>query len=366
VAGLAAGLWLVVRPCYFPLTVQEDVPMKMAPLQALTAKLRDTRDTILDWFTTTGIIGRLLLGGLAAAVAVLALLFIHDYRIDDDPGLKPLPQHEVEGGSKAVVMAATLMDLETRHWAPNKLWFYPIAHSSNMVSYQKGIQYAVAQWATQMTDFLGRERGSGEADPNLVAAKGLLNYDPTAFMLPSAVSQYRDGIRNLDDYNRRLAHGQAKYDKIASNLSDFLVKVGKDLGSQSGTIELTVLSPDDFTAAERQRLTDNQRQVLSSNGGYFDRRASTVFFATKGRMYAYYVILNALGDDFHDVIVAKGAEEHWNNMLVSLRSGASFYKFFIANGAGGAYFTPSDLAYQGFFLLRFDKQLQEVADILNR
>ncbi len=340
--------------------------MTMAPLKALRAGLGDTGAAILGGLARTGVIGRAVIGGLAAVLAVFTLLFILQYHIDDDPDLKPLPQHVVAGGSEAVAMAATLMDLETRHWAPNKLWFYPIAHSANMVAYQKGIQYAVAQWATQMTDFLGRERGSGEADPNLVAAKGLLNYDPTAFILPSAVSQYRQGIRNLDDYNRRLAHGEAKYDKISSNLSDFLIKVSKDLGSQSGTIELTVLSPDDFTAAERQRLTDNQRQVLSSNGGYFDGRASRVFFATKGRMYAYYVILDALGDDFHDVLAAKGATEHWQNMLVSLRSGATFYKFFVANGARGAYFTPSDLATQGFFLLRFDKQLQEVADILNR
>jgi len=340
--------------------------MMMAPLQALMTKLGDTKDALFDWFGDTGVVARLIIGGFAAAVAAFAALFIYEYRIDDARDLKPAPHYLVVGGSKAVTMAATLMDQETRHWAPNKLWFYPIAHSGNMIAYQKGIQYAVGQWATQMTDFLGRERGSGEADANLVAAKGLLNYDPTAFMLPSAVSQYREGIKNLDDYNHRLAHGQAKYDKIASNLSDFLVKVGKDMGSQSGTIELTVLSPDDFTEAEKQRLTDNQRRVLSSNGGYFDGRSSQVFFATKGRMYAYYVILDALGDDFHDVIVAKGAEEHWNNMLVSLRSGASFNKFFIANGAGGAYFTPSDLAYQGFFLLRFDKQLQEVADILNR
>jgi hypothetical protein len=83
-------------------------------------------------------------------------------------------------------------------------------------------------------------------------------------------------------------------------------------------------------------------------------------------MFAYYVILSALGEDYHSVIVTKGVEEHWQNMLVSLRSGAVLYKFFVANGTGSSYFVPSDLAYQGFFLLRFDKQLQEVADILNR
>ena len=46
-------------------------------------------------------------------------------------------------------------------------------------------------------------------------------------------------------------------------------------------------------------------------------------------------------------------------MLVSLRSAATFSKFFVANGAAGAYFTPSDLSTQGFHLLRADKQLAE-------
>jgi len=338
----------------------------MAPLRAFAEKLRDIGESIVDSVTGSGVVARLTAGGVVLAIFVYFAIFIHEYRIDDDRDLQPRPEYVVEGGSKAATMAATLMERETRHWAPNKPWFYPIAHSTNMVAYQTGIQYAVAQWATQMTDFLGRERGSGEADRDLVAAKGLFNYDPTAFILPSAVSQYRDGIRHLDEYNHRLAHGQAKYDKIASSLSDVLVKIGKDLGSQSGTIELTVLSPEDFSDAEKQHLTDNQRQVLASNGGYFDHRATEVFFATKGRMYAYDVLLTAIGEDYHEVLQTKGALEHWENMLISLRSGASLYKFFIANGAGGAYFVPSDLAYQGFFLLRFDKQLQELADILNR
>lgn len=340
--------------------------MMMPPVRALQAKLSEAKDGLLDWLGTRGKATWVVVGGVAAVIVLYFAVFFFQYHINDDRDLRPAAQFVVPGGSQAVTMAATLMDQETSHWAPNKPWFVPIAHSSNMVSYQKGLQYAVAQWAIQMSDFLGRERGSGEADPNLVAAKGLLSYDPTAFMLPSAVSQYRDGVRNLDAYNRRLARGQARYDKIAGNLSDFLIRVSRDLGSQSGTIELTVLSPEDFTEAERQHLSDNQRRVLRSNAGYFDSRASEAFFATKGRMYAYYVLLTGMGEDFRDIIAAKGATDHWENMLISLRSGAELYKFFIANGSGDSYFTPSDLAYQGFFLLRFDKQLQEVADILNR
>jgi hypothetical protein len=282
--------------------------------------------------------------------------------------LAPNPAFVVAGGSQAVTMAATLMDLEINHtaWAPNRLWYHPAAYSSNMKNYQQGIQYAIARWAVEMADLLGRERGSGEADGDLGTASGLFKYDPTAWIFPSAVTQYQKGIEHLVSYNRRLAAGQAKYDKIASSLSLFLDRITKDLGSQSATLELTVLSPDDYSPEEKQQLNDSERAALSTNGGYFDARAGAAFYATKGRLYAYYIILKAIGEDYHDALVAKNATEHWANMLVSLRSAASFSKFFVANGAAGSYFTPSDLSTQGFHLLRADKQLQELADIMNK
>jgi hypothetical protein len=338
------------------------------PMSAITRFFGRTRD---------GIAGRLgkLHAGIrwgALAIPLLFLLFIaaffFEYRIDDSPNLQPNPNFIVAGGSKAVTMAATLMDLEINHtaWSPNRLWYHPIAYSANMKNYQQGIQYAVARWAVEMADLLGRERGSGEADGDLTNASGLFKYDPTAWIFPSAVSQYDKAIDHLVAYNRRLAAGQAKYDKIASNLAVFIDRISKDMGSQSAVLELTVLSPGDFTPEEKQHLTDNERAALSSNGGYFDSRAGAAFYATKGRLYAYYVILKAIGEDYAEVLATKNAQDHWENMLVSLRSAATFSKFFVANGAAGAYFTPSDLSTQGFHLLRADKQLAELADILNK
>lgn len=306
----------------------------------------------------------------ASAVAVvLAFLaiFALQYRIDD-ADVAPDPRFAAAGGSEAVAMAATLMDRQIHGatWAPNKPWIWPVAHSTNMVAYQVGVQYALGRYVNEMADFLGRERGSGEADPDLLAAKGLFSYSPTAFIMPSAVSQYSEGITRLQAYNRRLAAGQAKYDKLSSSLSDFLTKISKDLGSQSASIELIVLSPDDLTAEDKARLTDKQRTVLDSNGGYFDRRATEAFYATKGRLYVYAMLLTALGNDFHDVLAAKGAQDHWQEMLTSLRAAARRTKFFIANGAANDTFVPNDLAAQGFFLMRANQRLREIADILNR
>lgn len=327
-----------------------------------------TRNGVAGRFFRLHLAIRWLLAAIPALFLLFPIVFFVEYRIDDDPALAANPSFVTAGGSQAVTMAATLMDREINHteWAPNRLWYHPIAFSTNMKNYQQGIQYAVARWAVEMADVLGRERGSGEADRDLTNAAGLFKFDPTHWALPSAVTEYNDAITALLAYNQRLAKGQAKYDKISSTLSTFLDRISKDLGSQSAVLELTVLSPDDFTTEEKQHLTDDERAVLSSNGGYFDGRAGAAFYATKGRLYADYIILHAIGEDYAEVIAAKHAQEHWDNMLVSLRSAARFSKFFIANGAAGSYFTPSDLSTQGFHLLRADKQLAELADILNK
>ncbi|CCG39611.1 DUF2333 family protein [Magnetospirillum molischianum] len=304
---------------------------------------------------------------LAVLVAFFFLIFF-SYRIDDDPNLKPNPKFVVEGGSAAVTMAATLMNLEINEtgWAPNKPWIYPMAHSSNMKAYQTGIQYAVARWANEMSDFLGRERGSGEADRDLISAKGKFSEDPTEYILPSSVAIYNEGIESLVEYNHRLAHGEAKYDKIHSSLADFLVKISRDLGSQSAAVEALVEPPG--RAASEHSGGEVKRHITEyiPGGSIFDSRPSRTFFATKGRMYAYYTILKGVGEDYKDIIASKGAQRHWNNMLSSLRDGATMYKTFITNGTPGSYVVPSDIATQGFFLMRADKQILEVADILSR
>lgn len=325
-----------------------------------TGKLRS-----LFWFLVGSDKARVVL----AVLAVFFFLVFFSYRIDDDPNLKPNPKFVVEGGSHAVTMAATLMDLEINEtgWAPNKPWIYPMAHSSNMKAYQIGIQYAVARWANEMSDFLGRERGSGEADRDLISAKGKFSEDPTEYILPSSVTMYNEGVESLVEYNHRLAHGEAKYDKIHSSLADFLVKISRDLGSQSAAIEALVEPPGRAVAVSEHG--GEIKRPLSDyipGGWIFDGRPARTFFATKGRMYAYYTILKGVGEDYKDVIASKGAQRHWNNMLSSLRDGATMYKTFIANGTPGSYFVPSDIATQGFFLMRADKQILEVADIMSR
>ena len=294
---------------------------------------------------------------LIAAVFVvlyypLGMVFAH--RIDDDVDFAAPAELTAEGGSAAVAIAAALVDREVNRstWVANKPFFFPSAALDNMPNFQMGVIYAVSRFAIEMTDALGRTRGSGQVDEDLDRASGLLKYDgtiwtwePTTSLMPtaSAEKQYRAGMKGLLRYNARLAAGQAVYDRRADNLITFLERVAADLGSVSAVLD---------------------KRATESDAGWFDTKADDIFYAAKGRLYAYYLILREIGGDFAGVLAEKSVDNVWRQMMDNLRTAAALDPLIISNGANDGFLMPSHLAAQGFYLLRARTQLREVTNIL--
>jgi len=304
-------------------------------------------------------------------------MFISQYEINDNPHLQINPQFVIDGGSKVVSQVVTLLDREINNtiWAPNKPFFYPISWGDDMQMYQEGIAYAVSRWAVEMNDYLGRGRSSTASDGDLEKASGALKYDPRTWVydigdsiLPRTSSEgmYNNAITALMNYNKRLAEGNAVYDLRADNIINFIDRVRKDLGGQGASLELSILSKDNLTQDELNSLTPEMRELVHSNGGHFDYAADNLFFSTKGRMYGYYIILQALGEDAKKELEARNAYTLWLRMLTSLRSGAELYNLSISNGETMSWIVPNHLAQIGFYLQRADKQLLELENVLSK
>lgn len=297
-------------------------------------------------------------GVLGVTVAFLVLYYpvgmMLAHQINGDVDYQTPAEFQVEGGSRAVSIAAALIDREVTKtkWVANKPFIFPSSLLDNMPNFQMGLVYAISRFAIEMTDVLGRTRGSSQVDPDLDKASGLLKYDgtiwvwePTTSLMPtaSAERQYVAGEKALMRYNRHVAEGKAIYDKRADNLIEFLSRVEADLGSSSAIL------------AER---------AMTSEAGWFDTRADDIFYATKGRLYGYYLLLRELGVDFQPVLAEKNVESAWTQTLASLRVAAAMDPLIVANGANDGFLIPSHLAVQGFYLLRARTQLREVENIL--
>lgn len=298
-------------------------------------------------------------GWSVAALVVSVLLYylvggIVMNVVDDDPGFRA---SEVRpGASKAVAVAAGLIDREVnRHfWVANDPFFYPSTWLDNTPNYQQGIVYALSRFAIEMTDQIGRTRGSSEADRDLDRAAGLLKfpgnvwiYDLSTSFLPTASSesQYRAARRALLAYNDRLAAGQAVFERRADNLLATIERIASDLGSASSTIDQHLAQPRPM---------------------FVDRHVDDVFYGVKGRLYGYFVLLRELGDDFEPVLNEKQLGQVWAQMLDSLRQAAILDPLVVVNGEPDGLYLPSHLAVQGFYLLRARTQLREIASILLR
>ncbi len=219
-------------------------------------------------------------GGLGL-LALLAIYFVGGaiwlHQIDDDLDFG-LQSSAPEGGAKSVAVAADLIDREinTHRWVANDPFFMPGSLLDNMPNFQMGIIAALSRFALELGDQIARTRGSSQIDQDLNTAVGLLKYPGTIWIFDlstsfaptaSSESQYRRAMRALRDYNQRLAQGQAVFETRADNLQATLDRMAADLGSASAALD---------------------RDITERAGFWPDFGADDLFYANKGRLYAYY------------------------------------------------------------------------------
>ena len=239
-------------------------------------------------------------------------------------------------------------------WVANDPFFLPGAALDNMPNFQQGVIAALARFAFELTDQIGRTRGSSQADRDLQEAAGLLQYSGTKWIFdfstslaPTATSeaQYRKARSALNAYNRRLAQGQAAFERRADNLLATLDRIALDLGSSSAAID---------------------GQIAEHSGSLFDPKADDIFYFVKGQTYAYALVLRELKQDFANVARERELAGTWTQMLASMEKAATLHPWVIVNGSPDGQFMPSHLAAQGFYVLRARTQLREITAILQK
>lgn len=298
--------------------------------------------------------------GLFAAIFVgLMLLYypigmIAMHTINDDPDYSTSRNLANKGGSAAVEAVESLIDREINKtgWVANDPFFVPSAMLDNMPNYQQGLMNALARFSFELRDQLGRTRGSSAVDADLESAAGLLPYpgdvwlfNPDVSLLPTASSekQYLAAARALARYNARLAVGDAAFEKRSDNLLATLDRIALDIGASSAALET---------------------HIDENASGFFDFESDDLFYSVKGQAYGYFIILSALGEDFHDTLESRDLEPSFAQMLDSFRRIVTLDPMIVVNNEPDDLFFANHLTAQGFYLLRARTQLREITNIL--
>ena len=292
------------------------------------------------------------------AVGIPALFFLYIiigmpvvHRIDDTV---LVPTNAPSGGSKTVAAISYLVDREVNvhNWTPNDPFFLPGWWLDNTPNYQKGIVSALSRVSLELRDQLGRSRGSSAVDEDLQKAAGNLAKEPGRWIidfdtswLPTTPSNsyYRQAVDELRAYNQRLAAGTATFERRSDNLLATLDRIALDLGASSAALE----------------------QYISTEAGGFlpDVGADDLFYETKGKLFAYAVVLRALEEDFDKVISDRELTSIYTELLHSMEASATLDPTVVINGSPDGTLA-NHLSMQGFYLLRARTQLKEVNNIL--
>ncbi len=319
-------------------------------------KLWDFWDGITEKLKGGSLSSRSLYSILGIIVAALILYYpigmVIIHSIDDDIAL--VAEQTTPESSRTVDLVTKLIERQTdlHRWTANDPWFIPSSALDNMPNYQQGIISALSRFAIEMSDQIGRTRGSSQVDPDLDKAAGLLKYSGTVWVFdfstsiaPTATSeaQYRAARKALLSYNARLAKGNAVFESRADNLQATLERFTADLGSASAVVE---------------------KHIAESAGGFYDFKADDIFYRTKGRLYAYFLLLREMESDFSKIIEEKSLTTAWDQLLASLEAAAQLQPWVVANGSLDGQIVPNHLAIQGFYLLRARTQIKEISNIL--
>ena len=300
---------------------------------------------------TTGAGGNPLLLVLAGAVALYLLVaLIVGWYWSREPDLFPVQQHvreAAESSQRQIVrgyttvetlkrVAGTLLDKPggylTNDVAPPGLWL------DNMPSWEYGVLVQVRDLSRALRKDFARSQSQSTEDPDLAKGEPLFNFDNRSWVLPASETEYRNGIRFLDQYLARLSDPapKAQFYARADNLNNWLGDTATRLGSLSQRLSASV---------GRVRLDTNVTPEMIEDGvvpEVEERRMETawlqidnVFYEARGQAWALSHLLRAIEVDFADVLAKKNATVSVRQIIRELEAAQEpLWSPMILNGSG--------------------------------
>lgn len=244
-------------------------------------------------------------------------------------------------------------EVNEKIWTPNLPFFFPSYFLDNMPNYQLGIMSAVSNIASGMAQRVDKRIDQGEKT-NLQSAAEFLRYPGTIWMfspqsslvpVPSANNQYRKARKNLINYNKEIALGHDVFYKSPVDLSYFLGRVNKDLAKSTIVLET---------------------QIRENNNDFFDTKADEIFYYNQGKVYAYYLLLKALGSDYKDIIVNNNLYKDWTQMLKALEEASSLEPSIVRNGPLDSLLSPNHLNSLAFYTIKAENKINKITSKLDK
>ena len=258
---------------------------------------------------------------------------------------------------KSVTLEATsfLIDREVNQhiWTPNLPLFFPSYFLDNMPAFQTGIIKATAVLTKPIVAQINCIEDKKEGK-YLQEASELLLYPTDVWLFahnnklkiaPSSSTQYRKARKKIMDFNKAFKVNTCIWDKTPANLAAILSKIEKDLIKSAISIET---------------------QVNEMSSGFIDMNADNLFYKNQGKVYAYAILLKALGQDYKQVLIDKNLYQDWTKLIKSLEDAVEISPKVVINNSLDSGFSANHLIVLGYYIVKAENILIKLNSSLLR
>lgn len=209
----------------------------------------------------------------------------------------------------------------------------------NIPEWEFGVLTLLRDTARVYRNDFSRSQSQSSEDPDLAEAEAKFFFDNNSWLLPQSEDQYREGIEYFQSYRDRLANpseADAQFYARADNLQQWLAAVETRLGSLSQRLSASVgkrqLNTDlAGDSAATQATSSPDEQVVKTPWLQIDN----VFYETRGFTWALIHMLNAIDNDFADVLDKKNARVSLKQIIRELEpTQETLWSPMVLNGDG--------------------------------
>ncbi|MBR1648670.1 MAG: DUF2333 family protein [Alphaproteobacteria bacterium] len=227
-------------------------------------------------------------------------------------------------------------------WTPNLPFFFPAYMLDNMPNFQTGIIRSLAELTASF------ERCVQCPENHLEKAAHLLKYPPDIWLFapdnklktaPSSSAQYRKALKYIKKFNLALEEEKCFWVRDAATFTIITNATVKSLSRIARKIE---------------------DEIREGDNSIFDNHADDVFYTSQGQIYAYMIILQKIGRDYKQVLMAKDCYSEWTSMLRALNNAVHINPVITINGKPDDITAPNHLFYMGYYVVKAENILRKL------
>lgn len=306
-------------------------------------RFRDWREDLAaesSWFKYSAIFIALYLS-IAAALGIVWSFIPSSFSVTENAKLQLSEQQSSVTGATTTAaiirITETLLDKPggflSNDIAPPGIWL------DNMGNWEYGVLIQVRDISKAMRESFSRSQSQSLEDDSLAKAESRFNFDNTSWAMPASESEYRDGIKYMNNYLQRLVaqdNSNAQFYARADNLNYWLRTVETRLGNLSQRLSASVgqrrLNTDLAGDSSATQATPSPNELIVKTPW---TEIDDVFYEARGAAWALTHLLKAVEVDFSDVLQKKNAQVSLRQIIRELESSqGTIYSPMLLNGSG--------------------------------